>query len=53
MSGLFHSLLSKKHAEPECLTAQASPPVWNAWFSEAASYIIIISPYIKLNLRLQ
>ena len=53
MSGLFHSLLSKKHAEPECLTAQGIAARLERMFSEAASYIIIVSPYIKLNLRLR
>ncbi len=53
MSGLFHSFLSKKHAEPECLTAQGIAARLERMFSEAASYIIIVSPYIKLNLRLR
>ena len=53
MSGLFHSLLSKKHAKPECLTAQGIAARLERMFSEAASYIIIVSPYIKLNLRLR
>ena len=45
MSGLFHSLLSKKHAEPECLTAQGIAARLERMFSEAASYIIIVSLY--------
>ena len=53
MSGLFHSLLSKKHAEPECLTAQGIAARLERMFSEAASCIFIVSPYIKLNLRLR
>lgn len=53
MSGLFHSLLGKKHAEPECVTTAGITARLEHMFSKAEDFIILISPYITLSLRLR
>ncbi|WP_300719129.1 hypothetical protein [uncultured Desulfovibrio sp.] len=53
MSGLLHSLLGTKQSEPEFVTTHGIAAHLETMFYDARSFIIIISPYIRLSLRIR